>query len=111
MRSVVAPPMTAPVAMTEMFTIVAALTDQKPAGIAVVRIGASVVVRIGIGVIACVGTDRNRDNSLRSKDGRCSNRYKRTRPKATWSSAEPPKSLSGQSFASNARSLSTGKTS
>ena len=32
-----APMMTAAVAMTEMFTIMAALTDQKPAGIAVVR--------------------------------------------------------------------------
>jgi hypothetical protein len=52
--------MTAAVAMTEMFTMMAAVTDQKPAGKAVVRIVASVVrivasvVRIGIGVIACV---------------------------------------------------------
>jgi hypothetical protein len=46
--------MTAAVAMTEMFTMMAAaVTDQKPAGKAVVRIVTS-VVRIGIGVIACV---------------------------------------------------------
>ena len=56
---------------------------------------------------------RSKDRSLRSrglhssKDSRRSNRYKRTRPQATRSSAEPPKSLSGQSFASSARSLST----
>jgi hypothetical protein len=45
--------MAAAVATTEMFTMMAAVTDQKPAGKAVVRIVAS-VVRIGIGVIACV---------------------------------------------------------
>ena len=55
-----APMMTAAVAMTEMFTMMAAVTVRKPAGKAVVRIVASVVrivafvVRIGIGVIACV---------------------------------------------------------
>ena len=55
-----AAPMMTAAAMTEMFTMMAAVTDQKPAGKAGVRIVAPVVrivasvVRIGIGVIACV---------------------------------------------------------
>jgi hypothetical protein len=48
-----APMMTPAAAMTEKFTMMAAVTVRKPAGKAVVRIVAF-VVRIGIGVIACV---------------------------------------------------------